>query len=120
MVPPVAASYVNVVSTVPSVLNRLSLPVKDPPTTNFPSLCSTAVFAPEPKAAAAVFVLNVVSAAPVDENFLTFPVNGPTTKTLPNASTVTASGVLLRPLVIAVLKVLSAAEKVPLGDKRFT
>ena len=108
------------VSSVPSVLNRLSFAVNEPPTTNFPSLCNTAVFAPVPRAAAAVFVLNVVSAAPVDENFFTLPVNGPTTNTFPNASTATAVGVLLRPLVIAVLKVLSAAEKVPLGDKRFT
>ena len=77
--PPVALLYTNVLSNVPSVLNRFRFPVKDPPTTTWPLVCTATVRAPFGKAAAAAFVLKVESSTPVDENFFTLPVKFPTT-----------------------------------------
>ncbi|CAB4611176.1 unannotated protein [freshwater metagenome] len=78
-VPPVVLLYTKVLSTVPSVLNRLRLPLNEPPTMSFPSLCNVAVSDPEGIAAAAVFVLYALSAAPAEVNFLIRPVKSPTT-----------------------------------------
>ncbi|CAB4368515.1 unannotated protein [freshwater metagenome] len=78
-VPPVALSYTNVLSKVPSVLNRLRFPVNDPPTIISPSDCTATVRAPLGRAAAAALVLKVASSTPAEENFFIFPVKFPTT-----------------------------------------